>query len=55
MKTDALTIASILGAITANQEQIEWWLRTTGALIAIAAGLVALYQRLRKKPRKDLD
>lgn len=43
---DYLTMASILGIITANQEQIEWWLRCVGAIVAIVAGLVAIIQRI---------
>lgn len=56
MKSDLYTITSILAAITANQEQIEWWLRTGAAAVAILAGVIAIYQKLRRKsPPRDLD
>ena len=46
MKSDLFAIASIVGAITARQEEIEWWLRSGAAVVAIAAGIVAIYCRL---------
>jgi ABC-type nickel/cobalt efflux system permease component RcnA len=48
-KSDILAMASLLGAITARQEQIQWWLSTFAAAVAIVAGLVAIYQKIRPK------
>ena len=48
MKSDIYTVASILAAITANQEQIAWWLQAIAATVAIIAGLIAIWQKLRK-------
>jgi uncharacterized membrane protein HdeD (DUF308 family) len=42
-------MASILGAITARQEQIQWWLSTLAAAVAIVAGVIAIWQKLRPK------
>lgn len=48
--SDLLAVASGVSTITAWQEQLDWSLRILAALIAIAAGSVALWQRL-KKPK----
>lgn len=40
--------ASALGVLTANQEQVEWWLRCAGSLIAIIAGGLTIISLLRK-------
>lgn len=40
---------SLLAAITAWQEQVEFWLRITATLVAITAGLVTITMALRKK------
>lgn len=39
---DLLAALSLLGAITVQQEQIEWWIRTGTATIAGLAGLLAI-------------
>jgi hypothetical protein len=52
MRSDVYTIASILAAITSQQEQIEWWLRCGAASVAIAAGGIAIWQKLRRQPGK---
>lgn len=55
-KADAFTIASILAAITARQEQITWWLQTLAAAVAVVAGVLAIVQRLRRpRPPRELD
>lgn len=51
-KSDIFTVTSILGAITARQEQIAWWLQAIAAAVAIVAGVIAIYQKLRR-PRRD--
>jgi ABC-type nickel/cobalt efflux system permease component RcnA len=59
-KSDVFTVFSLLSAITARQEQISWLLSTGAAVVAIVAGCVAIYQKLRprtprgeSKPRRD--
>lgn len=47
-RSDVYTVTSILGAITAQQEQIEWYLRSGAAAVAIIAGLVAIWSKLRR-------
>jgi hypothetical protein len=37
------------------QEQLDWFLRIVAALVAITAGSVALYQRLKKHEILPLD
>ena len=49
-RSDLYTLTSIFGAITANQEHIEWALRCGAALVAIVAGVIAIWQKLRRKP-----
>lgn len=41
---------SLLGVVTANQEQVEWWLRCTASLVAIVAGLLTVRSLLKRKP-----
>lgn len=43
---------SALGVITANQEQVEWWLRCVASVIAILAGGASLYSFI-KNQRKN--
>lgn len=43
---------SAVGAITARQEELEFWLRQTGTVVAIIAGLLTILscvKNLRKK------
>lgn len=47
MKSDLFTVAAVIGAITARQEQIEWWLRNGAAAFAIVASIVAIWTKLR--------
>jgi ABC-type nickel/cobalt efflux system permease component RcnA len=49
-KSDVLTITALVAAITARQEEIEWALRCTAAVVAIGAGSIAIWQKLRRKP-----
>lgn len=49
---DALALTAGVSSLAAWQEQVDFWLRITAAIVAIAAGLVTLYQRLRKR-RQD--
>lgn len=45
---------SIVAAITANQEQIEWYLRCAASLVALIAGSLAIYRffrPVRRAPR----
>lgn len=39
---DLLAVLSLAGAITVQQEQIEWWIRTGAATVAFLAGLLAI-------------
>lgn len=42
-----LTLVSIIAAITANQEQLEFYLRCAASVVAIAAGSLAIYRFFR--------
>lgn len=42
IRSSCYSLASIAAAITANQEQLEWWLRIGASVVAIVAGLVAI-------------
>lgn len=44
--------ASLMGAITANQEQFEFWLRIAGTSVAIIAGTLTIISLLRNWKRK---
>jgi len=44
------TITAATGAITAQQQQFEWWLRQAGAIVAILSGMAVIYRVFR--PRK---
>ena len=48
------TLLSIVAAITANQEQIEFYLRCGASVVAIAAGGLAIYRFFRpaQKPNQ---
>lgn len=47
---------SILAAITANQEQIEFYLRCGASLVALIAGALAIYRFFRpRRGRSSLD
>lgn len=52
-RSDFLAITSIVSAITSQQEQIEWWLRSGAAAVAIVAGIVAIVQKLFPRSKKD--
>ena len=43
------TVASGTGAITARQEQFEWWLRNTGTAVAPIAAALTIVVILRKE------
>ena len=45
---DVLAVISGGAALATWQVQLDWALRITAAMVAIAAGSVALYQRLKK-------
>jgi hypothetical protein len=54
--SDILAIVSAgAAALSQWQEQIDWGLRVLAALVAIVAGSIAIYQRLRAKRRLPLD
>ena len=42
------TFAPILGVITSLQEQIEYGLRISGLVVGLLAGLISLWQILKK-------
>ena len=42
------TFAPILGVITSLQEQIEYGLRVSGLIVGLVAGLLSLWQILKK-------
>ncbi len=39
---------SLIAAITANMELLEYWLNIAAAVVAIAAGALSIYRALRK-------
>ncbi len=45
---------SLVAAITANMELLEYWLNIGAALVAIAAGALSIYRALRK-PKPPVD
>ena len=56
LKADIAAIGSSLAAITAWQEQLTWATQWVAAAVAVIAGLVSLYQRLKPPaPPKSLD
>jgi uncharacterized membrane protein HdeD (DUF308 family) len=56
LKADLAAIVSGFGAISAWQEQFGWAIQVLGALVALVAGGLSLYQRLKKPPEpKSLD
>lgn len=46
-------ITSALGVITANQEQVEWWLRCLASAIAIVAGCASLYAFIKNQRKNE--
>ena len=52
---DLAAVAANVSAVAAWQEQLDWVLRCLAASIAILAGSVALYQRLRDRKQVPLD
>lgn len=51
----APAFVSILAAITANQEQIEFYLRCGASLVAVIAGTLAIYRFFRPRRGRDRD
>ena len=45
--SDLLATITLMGAVTVQQEHLEWGVRIVAGLIAIAVGVVTLYQKLR--------
>ena len=43
------TATAAAGAITAHQQQLEFWLRQAGTLVAILAGLATIYRVFRPR------
>lgn len=44
--------ASIVGAVTANQEQIDWYLRQIASVGAIVVTVLTIVSLIRKERRK---
>lgn len=44
---DLLAVASLGSSVASWQEQLDWSLRIIATLVAIAAGSVAMWQRLK--------
>lgn len=59
--SDICTVSSLIAALTARQQEIEWALRSGASAVAIVAGLVAIWLRLfprnenRAPERKPMD
>lgn len=52
--SDALVVCSLIFArIAVWQEQVEWGLRVAAGIVAIAAGAVAIWQKLRRPSPKS--
>lgn len=49
-KIDIFAITSLVAALTARQEEMEWWIRNGSGLIAATAGLLAIWRHFRKPP-----
>jgi len=49
--TDIIAAISVSASLTSWQTQLDWSLRIIGAIVAIAAGVITIYQRLKKKTR----
>jgi hypothetical protein len=47
--SDFLAGVSVLGAITAWQEHLDWAVKITAGLVAIAAGLLTIWHRMRRE------
>ncbi len=50
---DLLAVLSGSATITAWQTQLDWTLRVLAAIVAIIAGVVTIWQRLKKKPERE--
>ena len=50
---DALSICSSLLAVASWQEQLDWGLRITASIVAIATGVFVIYDRVKR--RKPID
>jgi hypothetical protein len=56
LKADIAAIGSSLAAITAWQEQLTWVTQWLAAAVAVTAGAISIYQRLKPPaPPKSLD
>lgn len=42
-----------LGALTARQEQFEYWFRNFGTLVAVVAGTLTIYRIIRPAKPKE--
>jgi hypothetical protein len=49
------SLAGLLGAITASQQQFEWWFRNIGTAIAIIGGILAIYRFFRPAKKRDVS
>lgn len=49
LNSDFFAIISLGSSIAAWQEQLEWGLKILAALVAIVAGVITIYQRLRHR------
>lgn len=45
--SDLLAVVTLFGAVTVQQEHLEWGVRIVAGLVAIAVGMVTLWQKLR--------
>ncbi len=51
--SDVTAVVSLVAAITSQQEQISWVLGVVATTVAIVAGVVTIWQKLRRGSRKD--
>ena len=51
--SDVTAVVSLVAAITTHQEQISWVLSVVATAVAIIAGLVTIWQKLKRASRKD--
>jgi ABC-type nickel/cobalt efflux system permease component RcnA len=50
--SDILAMLTLFGAVTVQQEHLEWGVRIIAGLVAIMVGIVTLWQKLRPGARR---
>jgi hypothetical protein len=50
--SDLFAVVTLFGAVTVQQEHLEWGVRILAGLVAITVGIVTLWQKLRPGTRR---